>query len=166
MDGWMDGWTIALETLINSLLDSEILSPWHLPDLEGLEIGALGRAAAARPGEGRACVPPGSPFSWPGKCPESVAVPEGPCHPWDCPWTQMSLMLAAGGEGPPCSTCALPGAFSGDRGRPPQPVVPAPRGETNVVLHNLGSMETARLGESHVPCVEQSRFVGLSGTTV
>lgn len=36
------------------LLDSAILSPWSLLDLEGLGSGALDGAAAARPREGRA----------------------------------------------------------------------------------------------------------------
>lgn len=83
---------IALETLRNSLLDSEILSPRHLLDLEALGSEAPGTAAAARPREGRASMPMTSVFSRPGEAQkEWTVVPGGPCvTSWDCPWIQMS----------------------------------------------------------------------------
>ena len=130
---------IALETLRNSLPESEILSPWHPlaldrswgPDYwaELLQPG-LGRARASMSMKNHV-FPARKVLMKYGQCPtapvSSARMVQGPRH-----------FAAAGGWW----WNNLSGSFSGDL--PAQPVVPVPRQKLSVVLYNSGSMETTQ----------------------
>lgn len=130
---------IALETLRNSLPESEILSPWHPLALDrswGTEYWAellqpgLGRARASMSMKNHVFLARKVLRKY-GQCPKapvsSARMVQGPRH-----------FAAAGGWW----WNNLSASFLGDL--PAQPVVTVPQQKLSVVLHNPGSMETTQ----------------------
>ena len=155
---------IALETLRNSLPDSDILSPWHLLALDR----SWGRARWAdllQPGPGRAgaSMPMKTMLSWPGKCSESMASTQWPlCHllGWSMD-PDILLMLAVGGG----VISQVPSWQV--RGLPPQPVVlvPPPEAKDCFIQSGLHGNRPDSVNP-HFPCFQQTRFMGISGIPV